>query len=148
MSRITALLAAFTLLFVSTCIDVAAQDSTNAITGWKVESRKAGEGVYELQFNLPSTSKWQVYAPNQVLLDIKTTELQFADSAVQQQGQFMLDAAPQQVSSPIFENTKIAIYEGAVSWKAVIRISGTVPAKLQGTLLYTYGRNSEFYPST
>lgn len=140
--------AAFLFLFILCGISLFAQDSTNAIPGWKVESRKTGEGTYELHFNLPSVAKWQVYAPNQVLLEIKTTELQFSDSAVQQQGEFILNEAPQQVSSPIFENTKINVYEGKAGWKALIKINGTVPAKLQGTLLYTYGRDNEFYPST
>ena len=35
-----------------------------------------------------------------------------------------------------------------VDWKAVIIITGTVPAQLQGTLFYTYGKGNEFYPST
>ncbi len=140
--------AAFLFLFILSGISLFAQDSTNALSGWKVESRKTGEGTYELHFNLPSVAKWQVYAPNQVLLEIKTTELQFSDSAVQQQGEFILNEAPQQISSPIFENTKINVYEGKAGWKALIKINGTVPAKLQGTLLYTYGRDNEFYPST
>ena len=33
-------------------------------------------------------------------------------------------------------------------WKVGIRIKGAVPGKLQGTLLYTYGKKDEFYPST
>ncbi|MGN6291652.1 MAG: protein-disulfide reductase DsbD family protein [Chitinophagaceae bacterium] len=141
-------LVALLFLFISSGIGSFAQDSTNTIPGWKVESRKTGGGSYELHFNLPAVAKWQVYAPNQVLLDIKTTELQFSDSSVQQQGEFILNEEPLQISSPIFEGTKIKVYEGKAGWKALIRIEGTVPAKLQGTLLYTYGRDNEFYPST
>lgn len=141
-------LAVFLFVFIFSGISSFAQDSTNSIPGWKVESRKTGEGSYELLFNLPTVAKWQVYAPNQVLLDIKTTELQFSDSSVQQQGEFILNEAPLEISSPIFEGTKIKVYEGKAGWKALIRIEGTVPAKLQGTLLYTYGRDNEFYPST
>jgi cytochrome c biogenesis protein CcdA/thioredoxin-related protein len=148
MSRIRVLITAFLFLFILAGIHSTAQDSANAISGWKVESRKTGEGIYELHFSLPSVAKWQVYAPNQVLLEIKTTELQFSDSSVQQQGAFVLNEAPLQVSSPIFENTKINVYEGKAEWKALIKIAGTVPAKLQGALLYTYGRDNEFYPST
>jgi thiol:disulfide interchange protein DsbD len=141
-------LAALLFVFIFSGISSFAQDSTNSIPGWKVESRKTGEGSYELLFNLPTVAKWQVYAPNQVLLDIKTTELQFSDSSVQQQGEFILNEAPLEISSPIFEGTKIKVYEGKAGWKVLIRIEGTVPAKLQGTLLYTYGRDNEFYPST
>jgi thiol:disulfide interchange protein DsbD len=147
MSRLTAFLTAFVLFFAS-AFSLSAQDSTSAITGWKVESKKTGEGVYELRFNLPAVAKWQIYAPNQILLEIKTTELQFPDSSIQHQGEFVLPEAPLQVTSPIFENTKINVYEGKAAWTAVIKINGTVPSKLQGVLLYTYGKDNEFYPAT
>src|SRR5207248_2167543 len=42
----------------------------------------------------------------------------------------------------------VKMFEGPVTWKAVVTIPGKVPATLQGTLLYTYGRGNEFYPST
>lgn len=146
MARLGALITAFFLFFISAFS--VAQDSTNAIPGWKVESRKTGEGVYELQFTLPSFNKWQLYAPNQSLSDIKTTELQFADSSVQQQGGFVLEGTPVEIKSEIFEGTMVRVFEGKAAWKAIIKINGTVPAKLQGSLLYTYGLGNEFYPAT
>jgi thiol:disulfide interchange protein DsbD len=51
------------------------------------------------------------------------------------------------IQSSIF-NVPVKIYEGPTSWKQLIKISGVVPANLQGTFLYTYGRNDEFYPAT
>lgn len=147
MFKIASSFALFVFSFLSV-LSVSGQDSSNALPGWTVESRKTGEGVYELHFTLPSFSKWQLYAPNQSLSDIKTTELQFADSSVQQEGDFILDRQPTEVNSEIFENTKIGVYEGDAGWKAIIKINGTVPAKLQGTMLYTYGLDDEFYPAT
>ena len=124
-----------------------AQDST-VVQNWKIESKKTGEGKYELTFSASINNSWQVYAPNQILLEQKTTELKFADSSIVQEGNFTLEGNPKQISSVIFENTKVSVYETAVQWKATIKINGTAPAKLQGTLFYTYGRNDEFYPST
>lgn len=128
------------------CQSSLAQDPSNAITGWKVESKKMGEGRYELSFHLPSAAGWQVYAPNQVLLDVRTTELQFNDSAIVQEGDFIPESNPIEISSPVFD-TKVRVYEGQAGWKAVIRIAGAVPAQLQGNLSYSYGRNDEFYPA-
>src|SRR6218665_2175820 len=119
MARIGALITAVFLFFVSA--SSVAQDSTNTISGWKVESRKTGEGLYELRFTLPSFNKWQLYAPNQSLSDIKTTELQFADSSVQQQGEFLLDGMPVEMKSEIFEGTIVRVYEGQAGWKAVVK---------------------------
>jgi cytochrome c biogenesis protein CcdA/thioredoxin-related protein len=89
-----------------------------------------------------------LYAPNQVLLDVKTTELSFADSSVMQEGPFKFSPQPQKINSTVFEGTAIDVFETGVVWTGVITIKGIVPAKLQGNLLYTYGKGEEFYPST
>lgn len=126
-----------------------AQDST-AVQNWKVESKKTGEGKYELTFSALIKDNWQLYAPNQILLEQKTTELKFADSNIIQEGDFIPGALPKEVNSIIFENTKVKVYETEARWKAIIKINGTAPAKLQGSLFYTYGRSADtsFYPST
>ena len=135
-------------LLLSFSISAFTQDSTGAISDWKIESKKIEEGKYELTFSGTVKGDWQVYAPNQTLLEVKTTELKFADSNIVQEGDFKLAGTPKEISSVIFENTKVSVYETAVVWKAIIKINGMVPAKLQGTIYYTYGRNDEFYPAT
>ncbi len=124
------------------------QDSTTVPAGWVAESKKTGEGKYEISFSLPSAGKWQVYAPNQVLLDVKTTELKFPDSAIVQQGDFILSPGVKKVTSAVFEGTTVNVYDGKASWKARIQIKGPAPSRLQGVLYYTYGAADEFYPST
>lgn len=119
-----------------------------ALNGWAAASKQLATGKYEITFSIPATGGWQLYAPNQTLLDVKTTELKFPDSSIIQQGDFKPASAAKKISSPIFEGTTVEVYEGPVSWKAIIQINGTAPAKLQGTLYYTYGKNDEFYPST
>ena len=126
-----------------------AQDSSVTVYNWKTESKKIAEGKYELTFKTPASSNWYIYAPNQVLLDVNTTELNFADSAIKQDGDFAVEATKiKEETSSIFENTKVKIFPAEAVWKAIITIQGLIPAKLQGTLLYTYGRNDEFYPAT
>jgi len=136
---------AFTLSLVILTSAAFAQDSLGAVHQLDVQSRKTGEGRYELSFTGPVSGNWQIYAPNQVLSDTKTAELKFADSSVVQQGEFGLSNEPLEITSPIFENTRVKVYEQNISWKATIQIAGTVPAKLQGALTYSYGRNDEFY---
>ena len=91
------------------------QDSSSTIKGWKVESRKIDEGKYELTFSAPVTDNWQVYAPNQTLFDIKTTELLFTDSAAAQEGDFVLTEKPVKINSAIFDGKAIDVYEKNVS---------------------------------
>lgn len=128
---------------------VFSQEKVTIPHDWKVESKKLGDGKYELLFRAGKAGDWRIYAPGQVFLEVKTTELVFPDSAIRQEGDFSFDAsAVKEEASAIFENTNVRTFDGDVTWKTTIVIAGTVPAKLQGTLLYTYGKNDEFYPST
>lgn len=122
-----------------------AQDSLGAVPQLEVSSIKKGEGLFELTFSGPVVNNWQVYAPNQVLSDAKTAELRFADSSVLQEGAFGVAGTPISINSPIFDNAAVQVFDKEVKWTAMIRIAGTVPAKLQGSLAYAYGRNDEFY---
>ncbi|NOT49867.1 MAG: DUF255 domain-containing protein [Chitinophagaceae bacterium] len=141
-------LIAFFVLLVTASFSARGQDT--AIQNWKFESKKTGEGKFELSFSGTISGGWQVYAPNQIVGDVKTTELQFPDSSIIQEGDFIVEGTPDKINSVIFENTEVDVFENTVKWKAIIIIKGTVPAKLQGTLLYTFGRNSDssYYPST
>ncbi|MBC7874004.1 MAG: thioredoxin family protein [Ferruginibacter sp.] len=138
------------LLFICFTAPVISQDSLGAVHDWKVVSKKIAEGKYELRFNGTIIGNWKVYAPNQVIQEVKMGELRFADSSV------MLDTKngiwseepPKAYTSPIFDNETVGVFEKQLEWKAVITIKGSVPAKLQGSLLYTYGNDTEFYPGT
>ena len=66
-----------------------AQDSSTAVRNWKVEAKRISEGKYELSFSALVINNWQVYAPNQTLLEVKTTELKFTDSSIVQKGDFI-----------------------------------------------------------
>ena len=134
------------LIFIS--VSVLSQDSVGAVQDWKITSKKIGDNKFELVFQGAVTGNWQIYAPNQTLLEVKTTELKFSDSSIVQEGDFILETAPKEINSASFDNAKVGIYENTLQWKAKIKITGTVPAKLQGTLFYTYGKDNEFYPST
>jgi cytochrome c biogenesis protein CcdA len=146
MCRLNKLIALFSLLFLS-YVTVFAQDSV-AVNDWEVKSKKLEDGKYELSFAGAISGNWQVYAPNQVLLEVKTTELQFADSNITQVGDFIISSTPIEIRSSIFDDSLIKVIEGRVEWKAIIEINGGVPAKLQGSLLYTYGKDDNFFPAT
>lgn len=123
-------------------IPALSQDSVQ-ISGWTVASKKIADGKYELSFHLPDVKGWEVYAPQQTIADLKTTELQFADSSIRFDNTFS-QQAPKQVTSEIFGD-KINIYDTKADWTAIINIDGAIPAKLQGKMLYSFGKNDEFY---
>jgi len=113
---------------------------------WNVSSRKLDEHRYEISFRSAGNPAWQLYAPNQVISDVKLAEIQF-DSAISFDNRFTDSGKLQTAQSPIF-GMPVSYYEGPVNWKVVVNIPGKVPAVLQDTLLYSYGKGEEFYGGT
>lgn len=138
------------ILAVSVLLSVSlfGQEEVVTLKDWSVVSKKTGSNKYELTFNIPSTQSWQLYAPNQVIAEIKTTELSFADSSIKQEGDFVLLEQPKKIKSPIFDGQEVSIYSEKASFIANIVINGAIPAKLSGSLFYTFGKADEFYPTT
>jgi thiol:disulfide interchange protein DsbD len=121
--------------------------SQDSIFQWKVSSQKISNNQYELIFSTQGNDQWQLYSPGQKLFDVTTTELQFADSAIQTAGSFKETGDLKNEQSSLFESN-VKFYRGPTEWRQAITITGDVPAQLQGTLLFTYGKGDEFYPST
>jgi hypothetical protein len=113
------------LIAFSSCLlfmlPVLGQDSTGAVRNWKTGSQKKGNGLYELTFSGLISKGWQVYSPDQTLLEVKTTELKFGDSAITQQGDFVKEGTPKEISSPIFDNSRVSVYEDSVRWRCLLR---------------------------
>jgi len=135
------------ILFLFAASFLFSQDSVSSPYHWQAAVKKTGEGRYEITFTTSGAKGWQLYAPNQLLSDVKVAELILPDSSISQQGSFSESGAQKTINSIIFENTSVKVYEDAAEWKVVIQINGDVPALLQGTLNYTYGHGDEFYPS-
>jgi thiol:disulfide interchange protein len=114
---------------------------------WIVSSKKMGGGKFEITFSTNGVAGWQLYSSTQTVPDLTTTELTFTDSAIIVQSGFIEKGTPKEISSPVFDNAKVKVYDGPVEWKAVVNIAGVVPAELEGTFQYTYGRGQEFYPT-
>ena len=132
-------------VFLLTVFFAQAQDPGQAFQ-WKVHSKKLSDGKFEIIFSTQGNKNWQLYAP-QTLSDVPTAEVQFADSSIQAAKSIRDSGAVRTDQSALF-GTAVKLHEGPATWKEVVTLSGTVPANLQGTLLYTYGKGEEFYPST
>ena len=128
------------------CLSGNTQDAGSPFQ-WNVTSKKISSNQYEIIFSSQGNKTWQLYAPNQVLSDVPTTELQFTDSAITSSKSIKASGVLKRELSTIF-GAQVEVYEGPTSWSNVVTIAGTIPATLQGTLLYTYGKGEEFYPST
>lgn len=135
------------LLSLFITLSATSQDST-AIKDWKVESKRVADRQYQLTFKVTIGQDWQFYAPNQVLLDVKTMDILFADSAIRVDTGYQLISKPVTITSAIFDGQSINILEREAVWNVNIFFDNdSIPAKLPGTLYYTYGKGDEFYPS-
>lgn len=134
------------ILFFSAGNFLFAQDSAQAFK-WMVSSKKINHNIYEINFATQGNSQWNLYAPNQNLSGVLTTALTSTDSVFHIIGDFKQTGTAQQQPSKIFPGVTEKIYTGATIWTQQIKIEGTVPSSIQGTLLYTYGKGNEFYQS-
>jgi len=114
---------------------------------WKVEAQKIADGQYRLRFSTELSNGWQLYAPDQVLLDVPVAQLQFSDSSISVDPKIRFTPAATTISSELF-GQPVSIQQGAIQWESVITITGPVPAFLLGQLFFTYGKDDVFYPST
>jgi thiol:disulfide interchange protein DsbD len=118
---------------------------------WKVTSKKIGDGKYELVFSTTAANQWELYAPVQKI-DLPTTELQFSDSSIIQDGKFSEKGEIKEIKHPLFEEGAVRVAQSPTEWTTIIQFKDkdSVPARLPGKLLYTYGlsADSSFYPST
>lgn len=115
---------------------------------WNVSSRKISNNEYEIVFATAGARGWQLYAPGQVLAEIATSDLQFPDSSVQKLGVVRDSGNVKTFTSSLFDGANVKVFEGPSTWRYNVKIDGPIPAKLIGTLLYTYGKGDEFYPAT
>lgn len=139
-------IAFLTLFLLCSAVSTFSQTSTNY--PWHISSEKIAGNRYELILSTNAVLGWQLYSPAQTIPDLITTELKFGDSAITLQGGFKEKGAMKEVKSAVWDGQAVKVYEGPTEWTAVISIAGTVPAKLQGELSYSYGQGNEFYTAT
>ena len=142
MKLITRLLPLIVVFFTT---GLKAQDSS--AFQWTISSKKISDKQYEIVFSTQGNSQWQLYAPNQMLADVPTTEVQFPDSSIRVEKNIKDSGNATTANSPIFE-IPVKFHSGPASFRTTLNIDGKVPARLSGVFLYTYGSNEEFYPST
>lgn len=117
-----------------------AQDSLYA---WSISSKKIDENKYELIFSTNGVPNYQLYAPDQVINEVRMAELSFNDSSISNPGNFKSIGKLKTFKSHLFE-TDVSVYEGPVEWRKEVNFSGAVPAQLSDTLGYYFGDEDEF----
>jgi cytochrome c biogenesis protein CcdA len=139
-------LAGFFLILPLLCTSILFAQDVASPFNWKVTSKRIAPDQYELIFSTDGNPAWQLYAPNQLLGDVITAEVQL-DSSVHSNNRFKDSGSAKTRQSEIFD-TSVKLYEGPTTWTTVVTIPGKIPSVLQGSFLYTYGKELEYYPGT
>src|SRR5690349_5438551 len=117
MNRISRLAILFTAFLFSFAI-VFSQDSASLDYKWKASAQKKGERKYEITFTAADAGEWQLYAPNQVLNEVKVAGVVFPDSSIVQEGPFVESGVSTTIKTEIFDNVPLKVYEEQSDWKA------------------------------
>ncbi|MFN5033399.1 MAG: protein-disulfide reductase DsbD family protein [Bacteroidota bacterium] len=114
---------------------------------WKVQAEKVNAQQYRLVFSASVNGGWTVYIPQQLIFDQPAAQIQFGDSSIQLVEPLNHEGRAQRINSELLSQ-EVEWQQGNITWSTLIEIKGVVPAAIQGTLLYTYGRDAEIYPAT
>jgi len=114
---------------------------------WKARAEKVAAKQYRLVFTTTLDAGWALYTPQQLVFDVPAAELQFSDSSILLLEPLRHQGPANRVNSEVLSQ-EVEWQQGEISWSTLIEIKGTIPAALQGKLLFTYGRDDEIYPAT
>jgi cytochrome c biogenesis protein CcdA/thioredoxin-related protein len=121
-----------------------AQDSVQVFK-WTVSSKKLAGNSYQLIFSTRGNGEWNLYAPNQDLSGVPSAAITLNDSAFHLVGKMKQTGTVKEGPSKIFTGINEKVYAGPTVWTQEIKIDGTVPGSIQGSLVYNYAKGDEFY---
>jgi thiol:disulfide interchange protein DsbD len=133
-------------LILGSFVQLIAQDSTTAVS-WTVTSKKISENKYQLKFNTNNEKGWEIYAPTIDFDGLKSAELILPDSSISITQPLQATTSGITVQSDIFEGKSFEIFKGSAEFTAEITFASTVPAALQVSLSFTYGKGDSFFPA-
>jgi cytochrome c biogenesis protein CcdA/thioredoxin-related protein len=112
---------------------------------WTVSSKKLAGNSYQLIFSTQGNGEWNLYAPNQDLSGVPSAAITLNDSAFHLVGEMKQTGTVKEGPSKIFTGLNEKVYTGPTVWTQEIKIDGTVPGSIQGSLVYNYAKGDEFY---
>ncbi len=140
------LLTIFSFLFlIGLSFSSAAQDLS--VVQWKVTSKKISTTEFELQLNAKIQTGKFLYLFTKNAEGLDSITVNFTDSAIVKNGSVQIILGGKSYADPTFDNKQLFIAEDEVKLLQLIRINGTVPATLKGTIVFATGAKEEFLPS-
>ena len=130
---------------ISCCFLSAQNDS---LLKWQVQSKKTGNGLYELVAKTTVPEGWHLYGKNAAIESLASVTLSFDYENVKQVAAAEFNSLPRIIADPIWDNKKVTIYEGRVEIKQSVKINGFIPAELKGSITAYIGRGKDQFNGT
>jgi cytochrome c biogenesis protein CcdA/thioredoxin-related protein len=108
-------------------------------------SKKLDSSFYELSIKGPLPDGWNLYGSNPAVEGLSPVFNFDYENVVALDGT-VFDSESHIVSDPIFDDQKLSMLTGNLSITQKLRIDGTIPRSLKGSLVMTVSNAKEFYP--
>lgn len=130
------------VIFSLAALLVFSQDSS---LHWNVSAKKISDNFYELKATATVPAGWHLYGPNEKIdgLGAETIVFAYDYENAQNASPENFTGKTEQIDDPIF-GKKVTVLTGNITVSRKIKITGTVPAALKGTITAYLGKNDEF----
>ena len=113
---------------------------------WKASAEKIGDKKYRLTFSTDNKQGWEIYTPDSDFDGMVAASLALPDSSILLSSPLQATSAGVNINSSIFEGKTFEVFNKNVAFEATIDFTSVIPASVQITLNYTFGKKESFYP--
>lgn len=113
---------------------------------WNASAKKITDKKYQLIFSTENKEGWEIYAPNADFDGMSAASLTLPDSSIILSDPLQSSTSGVMIKSDLFEGKTFEVFKKNTVFVATIDFKAVVPASLQVTLNYTYGKEDSFYP--
>lgn len=134
----------FSFLAVLSCLLVSAQ--TDSLLKWQVQSKKIGNGLYELTAKTTIPAGWHLYGTNPTVEGLESPKFTPNYEKAIPQATVTYNKTAEIITDDLFDKKKVNVFTGEIEIKQQVKIDGFIPGTLKGNLTANLGKAAEFAP--
>lgn len=113
---------------------------------WKAEAKKIDDKTYQLVFTTENKDSWDIYTPSDDFDGLLAASVTLPDSSIVITEPLRSSKKGEIVKSSLFDGKSFEVFTGKAEFTTTIAFRSTIPANLQISLNYTFGKQDSFYP--
>ena len=116
---------------------------TDSLLKWQTQSKKTGNGLYELVSKTTIPAGWHVYGSNPTQEGLEPIKFVPAYENAQLLNTITVNKTATSFTDPLFENKKLNVFTGEIEIRQQVKINGFVPATLKGNITANLGKGPD-----